>query len=73
MEYSKIVNLLGNTPNRPSKFTAKNQFEINDDALGTNNSDAYKFFKGTIKVPKKAGAGQPENNNGNNPATAIFK
>ena len=30
MEYQKIINLLGNTPNQPSKFRTKNWFEIID-------------------------------------------
>ena len=29
MEYQKIINLLGNTPNQPSKFKTKNSVEIN--------------------------------------------
>ena len=32
MECQKIINLLDNTPNEPSKFRTKNWFEINDDA-----------------------------------------
>ena len=35
MEYQKIINLLENTPNQPSKFRAKNWAEINDDLRGT--------------------------------------
>ena len=35
MEYQKIINLLDNTPNRPTKFRTKNSFEINDDSHGT--------------------------------------
>ena len=32
MEYQKIINLLENTPNQPSKFRKKtNWVEINDD------------------------------------------
>ena len=31
MKYQKIINLLDNTPNQPSKFRTKNWFEINDD------------------------------------------
>ena len=30
MEYQKIINLLGNTPNQPTKLRAKNWVEIND-------------------------------------------
>ena len=28
MEYQRIIHLLGNTPNEPSKFRTKNWFEI---------------------------------------------
>ena len=35
MEYQKIINLLDNTPNQPSKFRIKNWVEINDDLSGT--------------------------------------
>ena len=31
MLYQKIINLLGNTPNQPTKFRTKNWVEINDD------------------------------------------
>ena len=34
MEYQKIVNLLNDTSNKPSKFRARNWFEINDDIRG---------------------------------------
>ena len=35
MEYQKLINLLENTPNQPSKFRTKNWVEINDDKRGT--------------------------------------
>ena len=35
MEYQKVINLLDNTPNQPSKFRTKNSVEINDEARGT--------------------------------------
>ena len=35
MEYQKIVNLLINTSNQPSKFRAKNWVKINDDSHET--------------------------------------
>ena len=38
MEYQKIINLLDNTPNQPSKFRTKNWVEINDDPRGTYNT-----------------------------------
>ena len=31
MEYQKIISLLENKPNQPSKFRTKNWVEINDD------------------------------------------
>ena len=39
MEYQKIINLLDNTSNQPSKFKTKNQVEINDESGGTYNED----------------------------------
>ena len=35
MEYQKIINLLGNAPNQPTKFRTKNWVEINYDSRGT--------------------------------------
>ena len=35
MEYQKMINLLDNTPNQPSKFRTKSTDEINDDSCGT--------------------------------------
>ena len=32
MEYQKIINLLDNTPDQPSKFRTKNWIEINDES-----------------------------------------
>ena len=45
MEYQKIINLLDNTPNQPSKFGTKKWVEINDDARGTYNKDSQIKFK----------------------------
>ena len=45
MEYQKIINLLDNTPNQPSKFRTKNWVEINDDYFGTYNSSRQIKFK----------------------------
>ena len=30
MEYQKVINLIDNTPNQPSKFETKHWVEIND-------------------------------------------
>ena len=35
MEYQKIINLLENTPNQPTKFRTKNWVEINDGSRET--------------------------------------
>ena len=45
MEYQKIINLLNNTPNQPSKFKTKNWVEINDEWGGTYNKDNQIRFK----------------------------
>ena len=44
MEYQKIMNLLENTPNQPSKFRTKNWVEINDDARETHNTNSQIKF-----------------------------
>ena len=40
MEYQKIIDLLENTLNQPSKFRKKYWVEINDDSLGTYNTNS---------------------------------
>ena len=40
MEYQKIINLLENTPNQPTKFRTKIWFEINYDSRGTYNANS---------------------------------
>ena len=32
MEYQKIINLLGNTPNKPTKFRTRNWVKINPES-----------------------------------------
>ena len=39
MEYQKMINLIGNTPNKPTKFGTKNLVEIND-SRGTYNTNS---------------------------------
>ena len=48
MEYQKIVNLLNNTSNQPSKFMTRNWVEINDDSRGTY-TNANTKFKSTMR------------------------
>ena len=45
MEYQKIINLLDNTPNQPSKFKKKKRIEINDDSRGTYNANSQIKFR----------------------------
>ena len=45
MEYQKIINLLDNTSNQPSKFETKNWVEINDESRGMYNEDNQIRFK----------------------------
>ena len=45
MEYQKIINLLENTPNQPSKFRTKNWVEINGESCGTYNANSQIKFK----------------------------
>ena len=45
MKYQKIIKLLENTPNKPSKFRAKNWVKINDDSRGTYNTNSKIKFK----------------------------
>ena len=44
MRYKKLINL-DNAPNQLSKFRTKNWVEINDDALGTYNTNGQIKFK----------------------------
>ena len=45
MEYQKIINLLENTPNQPTKFRTKNWAETNNDSRGTYNTNSQVKFK----------------------------
>ena len=48
MEYQKIINLLDNAPNQPSKFRTKNWVGINDESRGTYITGAQIKFKTTM-------------------------
>ena len=45
MEYQKMINLLENTPNQPSKFRTKNWININDDLRRMYNTNDQIIFK----------------------------
>ena len=45
MEHQKVINLLDNTSNKPSKFRTKNWIEINDDIIGAYSPNKNIRFK----------------------------
>ena len=45
MIYQKIINLLDDTTNQPSKFRTKNWIEINDESRGTYSANSDIRFK----------------------------
>ena len=45
MKYQKIINLLDNTSNKPSKFRTKTWIEINDDIRGAYSPNKQIRFK----------------------------
>ena len=48
MEYQKIIILLDNTPNQPSKFKRKNWIKINYKSRGMHNEDNQLRFKNSM-------------------------
>ena len=48
MEYQKIIKLLDNASNHPSKFITKNWVEINDKFRGAYNGNSQIKFKTTM-------------------------
>ena len=43
MEYQKIINLLDNTMNQPSKFRTRNWVEINDESKAKYDNSKIRF------------------------------
>ena len=52
MKYQKIINLLDNTPNQPSKFRRKNWVEVNGDARRVYNTNSQIKLK--TSMPKSS-------------------
>ena len=52
MEYQKIIKLLDNTPNQPTKFSTKSWVDINDEERGINNTNSQIRFKTSMLKPK---------------------
>ena len=48
MEYQKIINLLDNTPNQPSKFRTKYWVEINDNSRGMHKTHSQIKFTTSV-------------------------
>ena len=48
MEYQKIVNLIDDAPNQPSKFKTRNWVEINGESRGTCSVNSRIKFKTTM-------------------------
>ena len=48
MKYQKIVNLLDDASNQPSKFKTNNWVKINDESRGTYNANSEIKFKTTM-------------------------
>ena len=49
MEYQKIINLLDDTVNQPSKFRTRNWVEINDESKGRYENSNIIFKTSTIR------------------------
>ena len=47
MNHGKIINLLNNTPNQPTKLRTK-LVELNDTSCGTCNTDSQIKFKASV-------------------------
>ena len=50
MEYQKIINLLDDTTNQPSKSRARNWVEINDESKGKYDNSNIRFKTSIIKL-----------------------
>ena len=48
MEYEKIISLLENVSNQPSRSRTKNWVKINDESRGTYNTNSQIKFKTTM-------------------------
>ena len=48
MKHEKIMNLLDNASNQPSKFRTKNWVEMNDESRRTYNTNSQIKFKTTM-------------------------
>ena len=49
MEYQKIINLLDNTTNQPSKFRIRNWVKLNDESKGRYDNSNIRFKTSIIR------------------------
>ena len=70
MEYEKIINLLDNKPNQPTKFRTKDWVEVNYESPGTYNKDNKIRFKTPML---RSSLYDCSNANENNAETNSFK
>ena len=49
MEYQRIINLLDDTTNEPSKFRTRNWVEINDQSKGKYDNSNIRFKTSMIR------------------------
>ena len=49
MEYQKVIDLLNNIPNQPTKFRTINRVEIDDKSQGSYK-DTYVLVKETVTI-----------------------
>ena len=52
MEYQKIINLLDNTTNQPSKFRIRNWVKLNDESKGRYDNSNIRFKTSIIRSVK---------------------
>ena len=51
MKYQKIINLLDNTPNKPTIFKTTNWVKINNESRRTYDYDNQATLRSEIKIP----------------------
>ena len=49
MEYQKVINILDDTTNQPSKFSTRDWVEINDKSKGRYDDSNIRFKTSTIR------------------------
>ena len=66
MEYQKMINLLDNKTNQPSKFRTKNWVEVNDESRRAYNTNSQIRLKTTMLKPSLCDYSEFADANANN-------